>query len=204
MKPAETPAASPRPPQAGFTLLEVLAAVAILGIWYMVMASIATQGLRAEGESQRRLRASLLADEILADLESGLVLGSAPAAQTEETVRDRFTVRVVVEPYLLEFPGPPDIANPEGKPEPALQKLVGPSGESLLSQIEVEVSWIEGSTAQRVWRESFGLDLVPVLAALAELSPEATATDDGEAESDDEGLDPTKPTSGTLETETGA
>ena len=36
----------------GFTLLEVLAAVAILAIWYMVMASIATQGLRAEGESQ--------------------------------------------------------------------------------------------------------------------------------------------------------
>ena len=35
----------------GFTLLEVLAAVAILGIWFTVLANVAIQGLRAEGEN---------------------------------------------------------------------------------------------------------------------------------------------------------
>ena len=39
-------------------------------IWYIVIASLAIQGLRAEGKSQRLLEASLIADEVVADLES--------------------------------------------------------------------------------------------------------------------------------------
>ena len=168
----------------GFTLLEVLAAVAILAIWYMVMASIATQGLRAEGESQRRLRASLLADSILVDLESNQLFGIAPPVQSEEEEHGDFTVRTEVEPYSLEFTGPPDGANPEGQPEPALQKLVQASGESLLRKIRVEVVWREGSGERRVSRESFALDLTPVLADLAALAPEESAaeTNDDTAE----------------------
>jgi len=169
----------------GFTLLEVLAAVAILAIWYMVMASIATQGLRAEGESQRRLRASLLADSILVDLESNQVLGVAPPVQTEEEEHGDFTVRTEVEPYSLEFAGPPDGANPEGRPEPALQKLVQTSGESLLRKIRVEVVWWEGSDERRVSRESFALDLTPVLDDLAALAPE-----EGAAEANDDATEP--------------
>lgn len=161
----------------GFTLLEVLAAVAILAIWYMVLASIATQGLRAEGESQRRLRASLLADRILADLESNRILGVAPPVQAEEEEHDNFYVRIDVEPYSLEFPGTPDATNPQGQSEPALQKLVQASGESLLREIQVEVTWLEGAVERRVSRESFALDLTPVLASLATLAPEETTTD---------------------------
>ena len=54
-------------PTDGFTLLEVLAAVAILGIWFVVLASVGIQGLRAEGTNERRIRASLLADTILSE-----------------------------------------------------------------------------------------------------------------------------------------
>ena len=175
----------------GFTLLEVLAAVAILAIWYMVMASIATQGLRAEGESQRRLRASLLADSILVDLESNQVLGAAPPVQSEEEVRGEFTVRTVVEPYSLEFPGPPTGVNPVGLPEPALQKLVQASGQSLILEIRVEVAWWEGATERRVSRESFALDLSPVLSDLEALAPE-----ENEVEENDDAADPSAPPEG--------
>jgi prepilin-type N-terminal cleavage/methylation domain-containing protein len=54
-----------RPAQNGFTLLEVLAAVAILSIWFIVIAGTSVQGLRAEGESRRRLEAGQMADRIL-------------------------------------------------------------------------------------------------------------------------------------------
>ncbi len=52
----------------GLTLLEVLAAVAVLGLLYTVLASAAVQGLRSEGESRRRLEASLLMDEQLVQI----------------------------------------------------------------------------------------------------------------------------------------
>ena len=54
----------------GFTLLEVLGAVAVLGIWYFVLATIATDGLLKEGQSLRKLRAGLIADRMLAELEA--------------------------------------------------------------------------------------------------------------------------------------
>ena len=41
-----------RPP-AGFTLIEVLGAVAVLAILYTVLAGVAIQAFRAEGESRR-------------------------------------------------------------------------------------------------------------------------------------------------------
>ena len=50
-----------------FTMLEVLAAVSVLAIVYLVLANVAIEGLRAEGESMRRLEASLIADELLSD-----------------------------------------------------------------------------------------------------------------------------------------
>ena len=56
------------PARGGFTLIEVLAAVALLGILYAVLARVAIEGLRAEGDSERRLEASLLADERVNDL----------------------------------------------------------------------------------------------------------------------------------------
>ncbi len=61
--------------RAGFTLLEVLGAVAILGISYAVLVTVAIQGARAIGESQRRLDASLIADVQLTEIELAAELG---------------------------------------------------------------------------------------------------------------------------------
>jgi len=52
----------------GFTLLEVLAAVAILAVWFILIAGTAMQGLRAEGISRRRLEAAMIADQAMAEL----------------------------------------------------------------------------------------------------------------------------------------
>ena len=67
--------------QRGFTLLEVLAAVAILGILYVVLADVAMQGLLSEGRSRRRLEASLLADQALSDIEIEMASGGPPNTQ---------------------------------------------------------------------------------------------------------------------------
>jgi len=161
----------------GFTLLEVLAAVAILGIWYMVAATIAMQGLRAEGQSQRQIRASLIADEVLADLESDFALASPPPAQDDETERDEFTIRVEIKPYELTLPGS---AQTKNAPTPALEKLAGSGGHSVLSQVRVEVRWADGVDEQSVIRETFGLDLGPAAAALQAATPTAPPEDSSE------------------------
>jgi prepilin-type N-terminal cleavage/methylation domain-containing protein len=59
----------------GFTLFEVMAAVLVLGMLYAVLANAAMQGLQSEGETRRRLQASLIADRALAEIETQLALG---------------------------------------------------------------------------------------------------------------------------------
>jgi prepilin-type N-terminal cleavage/methylation domain-containing protein len=168
----------------GFTLLEVLAAVAILGIWYMVAATIAMQGLRAEGQSQRQIRASLIADGVLADLESDFALASPPPAQDDETEQGDFTIRVEIKPYELTLPG---TAQTKNAPTPALEKLSGSGGHSVLSQVRVEVRWADGVDEQSVIRETFGLDLGPAVAALQAATPTAPPKDSSE-EGQEEGI----------------
>lgn len=149
----------------GFTLLEVLAAVAILGLWYVVLASLAIQGLRAEGESARRLRASLLVDEIVADFETQLASGSAPALGSDEMERDGYQVRIEITPFEL----PSWLQDPGGTNAPAAtggrrgiasSLLRGHAGNpSPLRTIRVEVAWREGFEERHVRRTTFGFDL---------------------------------------------
>ena len=82
----------------GFTLIEVLGAVAILAILYTTLSTVAIRGLRSEGESRRMLEASLLADWELSEFELELQTGAAPeigVTQSEELdgeEQDDFTV----------------------------------------------------------------------------------------------------------------
>ena len=76
------PRASSR--QHAFTLLEVLAAVAILALVYTVLARVGIQGFRAEGGADRRLRASLLADDTVAEIEGQIEMGSTPTIGEKE------------------------------------------------------------------------------------------------------------------------
>ena len=160
-------------PLAGFTLLEVLVAVGVLGLLYTALTGVAMQGLRAEGESARELRASLLADHELAERELQVELGIVPPVGREpEREEDEFLVEVDVEPLPLELPN----RSPRGEREdadgaPAASLLHGRGSEaSLLRHIEVRVSWTEGIFEREVRRTSFALDraaAAPILESLA-------------------------------------
>jgi prepilin-type N-terminal cleavage/methylation domain-containing protein len=140
-------------PECGFTLLEVLAAVAILGILYTVLMGVAIQGRMAEGMSRRRLEASLIADRQMAELEMQIDAGAVPDLGETELDADPYTVRLRVEPFDLLIEG---TENERGLLEPALSNLTS-DGSSPLREIEITVSWMEGDSEHHVIRTSYGL-----------------------------------------------
>ena len=73
----------------GFTLLEVMAAVAILAIAYISLGSGGMQGLQHEGEARRKLQASLLADSVLSEIEAGIApaLLKSPKSRLQEATQ---------------------------------------------------------------------------------------------------------------------
>jgi prepilin-type N-terminal cleavage/methylation domain-containing protein len=163
--------------RAGFTLLEVLAAVAILGIAYITLGSSGIQGLQHEGEAKRRLQASLLADSALADVETQLEAGVTPPLGQEERETDGFKVSIEVSPFSIDIP---DEAGTTGKrlgkarsrlggseaqsaqpviPGPSLIGAgKGPGAVSPLRKIDVRVVWNEGFGERTVARTTFGID----------------------------------------------
>jgi prepilin-type N-terminal cleavage/methylation domain-containing protein len=196
VRPASTRAAA----HAAFTLLEVLVAVGVLGLLYTVLAGVAMQGLRAEGESGRELRASLLADGALAELETSGDFRVAPPVEREE---EDFVVTVEVAPFELELPASRRRERGERANEPTASLIHGGPGSqtSPLRRIEVTVRWSEGVFEREVRRTSFALDseaAVPILESLA-ANQEAREQDGDDAPEDapeqpparDEGQRPT-------------
>jgi prepilin-type N-terminal cleavage/methylation domain-containing protein len=162
----------------GFTLLEVLAAVAILGIAYIALGSSGIQALQHEGESRRRLQASLLADSELAEIETQLEAGLAPQLGKNEREAEGFQVAVEVTPFTIDIPEENTASGQRlGKARSRLggsdaQRLPQPviPGPSLLGggqgagavsplrKIDVRVTWNEGFGERSVARTTFGLD----------------------------------------------
>ncbi len=174
----------------GFTLLEVLAAVAILGIAYIALGSSGIQGLQYEGEARRRLEASLLADSVLAEIEAGIEAGGAPALGEDEREADGFKIAVAIAPFSIVVP---DEQGKNGKrlgnarsrlggsgaqaqqaaiPGPSLLgDGSGPGAASPLRRIDVSVVWNEGFGERSVSRTTFALDAEaarPTLDAIAQ------------------------------------
>jgi prepilin-type N-terminal cleavage/methylation domain-containing protein len=144
----------------GFTLLEVLAAVAILGMWFAVLAGVAIQGLRAEGENERRIRASLIADRVLADIELNLNANQLPEETDTETEEDEFTIVVSLIPL-------PELEFAELDPQLLLlleQELATLAAD--LYAIHVHVGWIEGVQEEEVTRLIYTWDSAPLFEQL--------------------------------------
>jgi len=195
-----------RRPGAGFTLLEVLAAVAVLGLVYSMLATAAIQGLRAEGDAGRRLRASLLADQRLSEIEAQAALGQAPALGVTEDEEDEFRVELDVQPLELV------VVETEAaeKARQRLERAIGaqepdpdaPQGSFLepvatgapppLRRIDLRVSWVEGESEQAVHRTTYALDgeaaapLIEALVAAAQAA-EAEAAAEARQATDDQG-----------------
>ncbi len=153
----------------GFTLLEVMAAVALLGILYSVLARVAIEGLRAEGESKRRIEASMLADERVAGsftgLEGGVVM---PPLGHSETTEGDFTVALDVALFV-----PPvewGVAASIDKTPILFASTPGASGAQALRTVQLSVSWLEGAEERHVSRIIYLIDFERVTALAGTLA----------------------------------
>ena len=173
-----------------FTLLEVLAAVAILAIWFLVIASTAIQGVRAEGLSRRRLEAALIADRRLSEIETSALDGSIPPNGTDESEEADFDIVVSVNPFILDdtVPASSNDASAPASLEPLLARDLSTRSQDL-RRIDVQVIWDEAGQQQAVERTSFIFDLQSAVAAYDEAgipSPEDVAI---ETESENEEIE---------------
>jgi prepilin-type N-terminal cleavage/methylation domain-containing protein len=152
----------------GFTLFEVLGAVAILAILYTTLSTVAIRGLRSEGESRRMLEASLLADWELSAFELELQTGAAPEIGiTKSDELDGFTVTWEVTPFqtrifktALEKEQEKNAANPAAQtaPLPVPQAGATDDGAPPFLRVDLRVSWFEGDDERSVTRTVFAVD----------------------------------------------
>ena len=157
----------------GFTLIEVLAAVALLAILYTVLARVAIEGLRAEGESKRRLEASLLADARIAESFTGLAGNVVmPELGQSETTEGDFTVALDV--TLFQPPVEWGVDDLVGSKPLLFASMPGMPGALALRTVQLTVSWLEGVEERHVSRTIFLVDFNRV-ASLATASPQAPA-----------------------------
>lgn len=186
----------------GFTLFEVLAAIAIFGLVFTMLAQVAMQGLAAEGEASRRLRASLLADRLLGELEGQLAAGAAPPPGLTEDEIEEFTTEVEIRPYdfaiHLASADIPDYITEGTRGQRPLPLLEPPNrGTAVLLQLDVRVRWLEGVFERVVTRSTFGLDaaaLEPLIASIVEASDDAeTHEEDDDEDEPDEDADTRQP-----------
>jgi len=140
------------------TLLEVMAAVALLGILYTFLAKAATQGVRSEAESKRRMEASLLADATLAEIETRLALGETLQLERSEREEGDFEVSVEVTPFELpaELAGETAAATTPGAPNPL--GAGDAEAPNLLQRVEVRVVWKDGIFERSAERVTFAFD----------------------------------------------
>jgi prepilin-type N-terminal cleavage/methylation domain-containing protein len=168
----------PRRTERALTLLEVMAAVAILGIVYAYLARAASQGILTTGETRWRLEASLLADRVLVDLEREMqATGTLEAGETEFDEGDFHVVRRV-EPFEL----PPELVPQADTDDDAGASLLTADGNrpGILRRIRIEVSWFDGIHERTLERISFGYDEAGAAALLGGLAPGADAAPDAE------------------------
>lgn len=147
----------------GFTLLEVLAAVALLAIWFIVIAGSAMQGLRAEGISRRRLEAAMIADREMARLEASALDGKIPPIANDVTPDGDYTITVGVAAFAAPGGAPAAAAGLEdGGQGGDLQGLLAkemPARVANLRTFDVRVAWQEGGAEQVVARTAFAFDV---------------------------------------------
>jgi type II secretory pathway pseudopilin PulG len=158
-----------------FTLFEVLAAVLIFGLVYTVLAEVAIKSVYAEGDTHRRLTASLIADRVLFEHETQLDQGVAPEFGETEVEEDIYRIRTSVTPFDGSVLLPPtEGPNPTGEPAAAAPSLLAandPSGAAMLFTLAVEVSWTDGLSERSLRRTTYGLDWESAAPLLEDLQP---------------------------------
>jgi len=151
----------------GFTLLETLAAVVMMLTFYGLLSAQGLHGFALEGEAERRLQASLVADRHLADLEAALADGAVPVLGTIEDRDQGYDVRVDVEPLVLPWAAAEAEADPRRARAAPPSLLDAPTGRAPapILTVRVTVSWHDGRP-RTVERTTFALDPEAIAATL--------------------------------------
>jgi len=174
----------------GFTLFEVMAAVAVLGFAVAMLARGAIAGMQYEGDASRRLAGSLIADRALFEVESALALGGVPPVGRQESeAGDEFLLAVEVLPLDPAQLGigalfAPEPATPGSSPAPSQPgtPVSAAAAAPVLLLVSVRVAWLEGLAEQAVTRTTFAVDTTAAQQALGSGSEEATETQPPAAE----------------------
>lgn len=160
----------------GFTLLEVLVAVALLGVVVSVLARSAIEGMSYEGDATRRTRASLLADRVLFGVEAGLEFAPPKPVHEESEEGEEFRVTLDVLPLELGPAGLDALLPPSGAegaqaeaPKTAVPGLA-------LYRILVRVAWVEGLRELEVTRSTFAYDASAAAEVLGAAEEEGAET----------------------------
>ena len=180
---------------AGFTLFEVLGAVAILAIVYTTLSGVAIHWLRSEGESRRIMEASLIADLEVSEFELELDTGVAPEIGiTESEDEDGLKLTWEVTPLqtkifktALEQEQERNAKKLDAPPLPVPTAQTG-AADALTPaflQVELRVSWLEAGAERSVTRTLFAVD-EDAAAKLAATGVLKEASSDGEREGESE------------------
>jgi len=135
--------------------------------FYGLLSAQGLHGFDLEGEAERRLQASLVADRQLADLEAALAAGTPPVVGTTETEDEGYDVRVDVEPLVLPWAATAaneDDSRTRTTPPSLLSPPAGRTSAPILT-VRVTVSWNDGRP-RAVERTTFALDPAAIAAAL--------------------------------------
>jgi hypothetical protein len=153
---------------AGFTLFEVLGAVAVLAIVYTTLSGVAMHWLRSEGESRRILEASLIADMEISEFELELDTGVAPELGiTESETEDGLVLTWEVTPLETKiFKTAQEQEQERNARNPTAQSLpvpTAPTGATdnltpAFLRVELRVSWFEAGAERSVTRTLFAVD----------------------------------------------
>ncbi len=116
--------------RAGFTLIEVAVAMAILGVGVVTLQQIYQGALRLQDRASRQTRAVLHARGMMDAL---LVKRDAKDQSFEETTREGFRTRVLVRDAPVDEGGEPKDGD------------LGFESDHLLKYVQVEVAWSDGA-----------------------------------------------------------
>jgi len=158
----------------GFTLIEVMAAVLVLGLLYTVLASSAMRGLRSEGIDRRRAAAEMIADRELTTIETALASGAPLEDGLLEREEEPYKVSSDVEPFdvLSLLPAPLHAEIVRDTDPKAVSLLHDERGQSRVRRISVVVEWDEAGEPDHVERTTFAFDT----SVLEEYFPPTTTT----------------------------
>jgi prepilin-type N-terminal cleavage/methylation domain-containing protein len=180
-----------------FTLIEVMAAVFILGLFVAAISQLLQQASKNEGRARLDAQAAVLADTEIARLEEGLARGAPPPLGKSESGEGSWRITTEVAPFdATKLAG----ITPEAEGgRPAPPSAPGAEGSWLLSprakqtppllEIAVRVSWdgapVDADTGQpaAIRRRTFALNPA-ALEALAEADAESGGEDGGANEGD--------------------